>query len=280
MQRARIATGSGTLVGRAADPRLLERLAPEIEAAERDGRVLAREHATPEARLWLKGDHLPGKARLRHSLRRRVGLPAPRERELANLEWLRTRLFRVPRPLAAGVLLRGGLVRYQFLALALLPPHRSLDDELEQTSRERRAERLDELAREVARMHALHFVHRDLHLRNVLVETGHPGSGDRRRLILIDTARGGIALPRRGVDHDLGCLFLDAAGALDRQEQRRFVAFYVSERARQGSEVEPLALLEAADARRRELLARIAREPGRWRRPEPPVREWPWRDLL
>jgi hypothetical protein len=242
--------------------------------------VLAREHAVSGLRLWLKGDHLPGHARLRHTLRRGVGMRAPRERELVNLEWLRKRLFRAPKPLAAGVLLRGGLVQYQFLALALLPPHRALDDELEQSPRERRAERLDELAREVARMHALHFVHRDLHLRNVLVETGPPTSGDQRRLILIDTARGGIALPRRGIDHDLGCLFLDAAGALALEEQRRFVELYVAERARQGSAVELPGLLQAADSRRREMLARIEREPGRWRRQAPPVREWRWRDLL
>jgi hypothetical protein len=280
MQRARIRIESGTLDGRASDPRLFVALAPELEAAERDSRVLAREHRIGDAALWLKGDHLPGKARIRHTLRRRIGLRAPRERELANLEWLRRRLFRVPEPLAAGVLIRGGLLRYQFLALAPLPPHRALDDALPGAPREQRAAWLDELAREVARVHSLHYVHRDLHFRNVLVETGPPASGDRRRLILIDTARGGIALPRRGTDHDLGCLFLDGAGMLATDEQRRFVELYASERVVQGRPVDLRKLLERADRRRRELLERIRREPGRWRRAEPPAVEWRWRELL
>ena len=68
-----------------------------------------------------KAGTLRGKARLRHGLRGALLLRSlPREAEYANLVWLSQRLFRVPRPLAAVSIRRGGLPLYQALLLELL----------------------------------------------------------------------------------------------------------------------------------------------------------------
>lgn len=280
MQARSLATAGGTLRGFECERGWLELLAEQVIAAERAGAILAGALGTARGTVWLKGDHLPGRARLRHSLRWSVGLGVPRTRELLNLEWLRARLFRCPRPLAAAVLLRGGLVRYQVLALAPLDPHTSLEQALEGAAHADRQRWLDELAREVARMHALHFVHRDLFLRNVAVELAPvPTRGDPRRLLLLDAWRSGAALPRRGFEYDLACALLDGAALLERDEQRGFLARYAEERAAQDRPLDWAHALPVIDARRRELARRVAGDPRRQRGRVPPPLEWDWRSL-
>jgi hypothetical protein len=270
------ARGGGTWSGVEGEPGALARL---VEAAD-SARVAEQPIGAAHADLWLKGDHLPGSARWRHSLRRLCGLGAPRVREFHCLQWLRARLFRCPRPLAAAVYVRSGVTRYQVLALQRLEHVVALDDAWPRASPDERGAWIDELAREVARMHALHFVHRDLFVRNVLVDrSAPPERGDPRRLLLCDAWRSGAALPRRGVAHDLACLMLDGAELLSSDEQRRFARVYASEREAQGSPIELARLLEAASRARARLIDRLQRQPERLRDRPAPRSAWDWRVL-
>jgi len=249
----------------------LDELARVVGAAARNQRVLAERVELGGVNVWIKGDHLPGKARVRHSLYARLGRPTPREREFDRLRWMRARLFRTPEPLFTGALRSAGLLRYQFLAMAPLAAHEPLAEALRSGNESIRNEWIRELAREVARLHTLHFVHRNLFFRNVLVDrTPTPVVGEHRRLILIDPWRGGTPLPRRGVDYDLGALMLDAAQAWSFDEQLAFCREYFGERAAQEKPASPSTLLERA-ARRRSELARRAPATARV--------EWDWRAL-
>lgn len=240
-------------------------LAERIALAAREERVLAERFEFEGRALWLKGDHLPGKARWRHSLWSAAGRATPREREFERLKWLRARLFRAPEPIACGAARAGVLVRYQFLCLAALGPHEPLSSAWARAGALERAAWSDELARELARLHALHVVHRNLFLRNVLVDrTPTPASGDPRRLILIDPWRAGAPLPRRGVDYDLGALLLDAVGLWSADELARWFARYFEQRRTQSSPANAARLLARAAQRRIELARRARVTAPEW----------------
>lgn len=244
---------------------LAAELAPIVAKAARAQRVLAERTELAGVSLWLKGDHLPGKARWRHSLAGWIGRVTPREREFERLRWLRARLFRAPQPIACGAALAGGVLRYQLLAMAELGPHEPLSTAFEHATQFERAAWIDELARETARLHALHLAHRNLFLRNVLVDRAPPPTkGDPRRLMLIDPWRAGAQLPRRGVDYDLGALMLDAASLWSFDEQRAFFERYFEQRRVQDRPAKPKSLLTAAAQRRIELARRARREVGAW----------------
>jgi len=223
------------------------------------------------ARAYLKAEPLRGRARLRHALRGAVlRRPLPRLAEYANLEWLRERWFQAPRPLAAGCVTSAGCARWQFLltreVLDARPLHELLAEGVEDPT-----DVLDELAGELARMHALHFVHRDLYPRNLLVRA--QAATPRRRVVFLDAWRGGERLQLRGPAYDLGCFFLHAPEWLEGAQQRRFLARYVAGRAAQGKPVEEASLRRAVIGARAGLLARLEREPGRLRgRALPPAR--------
>ena len=273
MSRVRVACGEGVLAGEDRGD-WLERVAERVRAAASRGEVLSERVESGDDAVWLKGDHLPGAARVRHSLRRACGLAVPALNEFRNLEWLRKRLFRVPEPLAAAAWLRGPLVGYQVLVTRALVPHVSLDEALRSAEPAKRDAWLDELAREVARMHSLHFVHRDLFLRNVLVAVRTPASGDPRALRFVDCRRGGAALPWRGESYDLGCLMLEGAAELDANSQRRFFELYFAERDAQGSPADSDSLLRGANAARAAWIERLARDPERLRGRAMPPRDW------
>jgi len=230
---------------------------------------------------WLKAGTLAGSATWRYGLRR-VLLRAspPRVRELDNLAWLQARLFRVPEPLAAGFIARGPRLRFQFLLTRRIAGVRPLDAALDDAPADERDALLAELGREVARLHALRFVHHDLYLRNVLVVPPHVGPGDPRRLVLVDAWRGGPHYPWRDAAYDLGCLMLEGAGLLTHDEQRELVRLYLAERTAQGRPADAPVLLAAATRERAAQLRRARREPERWRRPEPPVESWDGVGLL
>ncbi len=244
--------------GALASVELRRAIAERVAAAARGERVLAERFELEGRAVWLKGDHLPGKARWRHSLWRAVGRATPREREFERLNWLRARLFRAPQPVACGVAQSGLVVRYHFLCLEALGPHEPLSSAWAGADARERARWLDELARELARLHALHFVHRNFFLRNVLVDrTPAPPSGDPRRLILIDPWRAGAPLPRRGFDYDLGALLLDAERLWGTPELERFLELYFEQRRAQGAPADRDELLACAAQRRSELFARV-----------------------
>lgn len=274
MKSVRVATARGQLVGAEEWPGLLAELAHVVVDAEREGRVLGGPLERAGRHLWLKGDHLPGSARWRYSLRRWLGGPLPREREARNLAWLREHLFRAPRPLASAVLVRAGIARYQVLVLAPLPEHRPLPDAWRDGTAAERARWSTELACEVARLHALHFVHRDLFLRNVVVGR-EPGSSDARELCFLDAWHAPYARPGRDVAYDLGCLLLDAVSLFTAEELAAWLSLYASERAAQGAPVELRRLLPEAARHRRALVARRNARAG-----APVPVEWDFRPFL
>ncbi len=275
-----LSTVLGRLVVRAPSQELARAAIEPAIAAALEGRPAAGPIGLAGRAAWLKGGPLRGSAALRYGLRRALlRIPPPRGRELANLAWLRARLFRAPEPLAAGWVSSGARLGFQILVTGYLEGARSLESALEEAASAGRIELVEELAREVARMHALGFVHHDLFLRNVLVTPPLEGEGDPRRLAFLDAWRGGPHYFWRDAAYDLGCLMLEGVGLLDTAEQRRFVALYLAERAAQGRPADGPALLAAAARERARLLSRVAREPGRWRSARPPVEEWNWSSL-
>lgn len=180
---------------------------------------------------FFKGSRLRGRSALRHAFRAWAGVAdIPRFQEFDNLAWLRANGFAAPRPLAAGVRRVGGLPRYQFLVTEHLADHPTLQEWLHVARGLPRIELLDALATDLARLHALGFVHRDLFLRNLLVDPGaaHP------RPIFLDAWRGGPRPGLRGPLHDLACLFLDVPTVLDGAEQARLLGTYREARVRAG----------------------------------------------
>jgi tRNA A-37 threonylcarbamoyl transferase component Bud32 len=265
----RIELAGAALIGVATDPALL-RAAGELVQARDDNFAARVELAGVDA--WLKSEPVSERARLRLSLRRWLGAGAPCVSELRNLRWLREHDFRAPEPLAAGVLVRGGLVLRQLLATRWLGAHRTLDVVLRDAPAVELRTRVLELARDLAHMHALDFVHRDLFPRNLLVDSAP-------RVIFSDCRRGGRARLRRAAEYDLGCLMLEGASLLERAEQLELFTCYFAERAARGAPANPAASLAAANRCREALLAQIARVPQRWRSPSPPLSSWPWREL-
>ncbi len=246
---------------RAASQELLE--AARALAVELDERATV--HATLELGGrpgFLKASPLEGLGpRLRWALRR-----APRVREYANLEWLRARSFRAPRPLACGVTTRGGLPSHQWLVTGLVPDAVPLDDWLAHTSDvERRAARIEALGRELARMHALHFVHRDVYPRNLLVAPHEPGEGPPEdvRPVFLDAWRGGAGFSLRGPSWDLGCFFLDAPTLLREAERERLLRVYFAERAAQDRPVDVARFLAELVRAREVQVERVMRRPNR-----------------
>ena len=213
----------------AGSPELLE---PAFLLARAQRTALAGTSAPLElagARAWYKHDRLRGKTRWRYGLKRLLLQPLPRFAEYANLEWLRARAFLAPRPLAAGCLFAGGLPSYQFLVSQRVEAAETLAEFLARPADALRAEVLEELARELARLHALHFVHRDLYARNLLVER----AGGAGRVHFLDCWAGGPLPGLRGTDYDLRCFLGDREAPLSPSERERFLEHYADERAAQ-----------------------------------------------
>ena len=236
----------------------------------REGKTRAEVIDFDGGRAYLKASRLRGSAAWRHALHRLHARPVPRVQEYQNLAWLAERHFATPAPLAAGVLVSKGLPRFHALLTEHLPGTRTLEETLEDGRERGKADLLDELAREVARMHALGFVHHDLFARNVLVRPGGEGQLG-RRLVFLDCWAGGPPTPlrARGPAYDLACLLLDV-GELAGAGEARFLERYFHERAAQGRPA-PVSATRASLARaRRALRRRLVREPRRLRgRPLP-----------
>lgn len=204
-------------------------LQAELEAAARAGRNERGPRTLAGHAVYLKASRLARGPALRHALRRALGRgEIPRLQELANLTWLRAHGFLAPEPLLAGVLERRGLPRYQFLCTALLAA-RDLAERLPSEAPEQRALWLDPLAHDLARMHALGFVHGDLFPRNLLA----CASADGPRVGFLDAWSTVPGRARRGPAHDLACLFVE--GFFTREETARLTDVYLGERARLGS---------------------------------------------
>ena len=227
---------------------------PELETRDLDG-----------VRVVLKRSHLRGSAARRHGLRRIVGLRAPRLAEFENLTWLRARLFHAPKPLFAGVVSKFGVPSFQLLATEFMPQCRTLVEWLaEETQRETV---LATLAREIARMHSLGFVHRDLYPRNVLVREAN--------VAFLDAWRGGPEFNWRGPYYDLACLMLYGADWFTSAEQERFFSDYFRERAVQDRAVKiPARFAALIEINRKVLRDRLAKRPHERRDRELPSADW------
>jgi hypothetical protein len=240
---------------------------PALEEASARSRRLAGALALGAERAYLKASPLAPRPALRHALRRAFRLAdLPRLQEFANLAWLRARGFRAARPLLAGAFTRAGLPRYQFLVTAFESGAEPLGDLLPRLAPLARGELLAALARDLARLHALGFVHRDLFPRNLLVRPE-----EALRCIFLDTWRSPPGRSLRGPEHDLGCLMVEGAGLLDGAEQRSFLDTYRRECASLGRALAPdwPARVEGARRRaRRRAGARSMTTPERWAWPE------------
>jgi len=269
--RGRFETGFGTLhlVGR--DEEALRAARELAVGAAREAGPVGGFVPFLGARAYFKGGPLTGGARLRHALRAHVLRRAlPRLNEYRNLRWLERRLFQVPAPLAAGALWRRGAARYQLLLTAEVRETRTLREFLASGDSGRGAV-LSELARELARMHALGFVHRDPYPRNLLVGASGPG----RRVFFLDAWHGGPAFQLRGPAYDLACFLLHAPELLAGGEARAFLARYLDERAVQGRPAGDAGrFTRAVERRRRALVRRLRRDPARLRGGELPPLDW------
>jgi tRNA A-37 threonylcarbamoyl transferase component Bud32 len=260
----------------------LEAALPHVlEACERDGPSAGR-RTLGGHEAWFKGSHLSGRARARHALRSGLLLrPMPRVREAHNLNWLARHGFRAPRALCAGSIERGRAPLYQFLFSEYVPAAQPLDRALEGADSSLSISLLEELGRELAHLHASGFVHRDLYARNLLVTPGQPSPRGVRRLVFIDAWRGG-ARSLRGPDYDLACLVLEGAVCWGAGLTRAFFRAYFTTLERLSRPVDEKRLLAQAARRRRALLERVRRQPGRWRAPQPPPLDsaWDWESLM
>jgi tRNA A-37 threonylcarbamoyl transferase component Bud32 len=254
------ATRAGRLVHRG-EADALEALLPELEQAAREGAKASGFRILGGERVFLKHGPLRGKHALRHALRRAVGLvELPRLQEFANLSWLRERGFGAPRPILAGAFLRRGIPCHQFLCTAGVAGAEPMASVLRGRDPELRARVLCALARDLARLHAAGFVHRDLFARNLLVE--HPGPAGRPRIVFLDAWRSSPGRGLRGPAHDLGCFFLEAGTWLESREQALFLDTYRREYQRmEHAEPAERFVRRVARARRRALARERARHP-------------------
>ncbi len=179
------------------------------------------------AHAFLKYSALRFRPALRHATRSLVPwIEIPRLQEFANLIWLRERGFGAPRPLVAGVFRRSGLPTFQFLATEVVQGSQTLTELFERGPAELREPVLRALAIDVARLHELGFVHRDLFTRNLLLTRAEAGV----RIHFLDAWRGGPHFQLRGPKHDLACLMRDGERLFTGDERRLFLETYSGER--------------------------------------------------
>ncbi|MBL6720259.1 MAG: phosphotransferase [Planctomycetes bacterium] len=263
---------------RAADGALWRLCASTLELGEAARQQVARKepaHETAEAcvlgdhEAWRKGGALKGKASLRHGVRLRLFQGLPRLREAANLEWLAAHLFEVPRPLAAVARIERGLPRGQWLWAARLAEAAPLEERWPLLPEQVRDAVLEELAREVARMHALGFVHRDLFVRNLMHRVGSA-----RQLVFLDCWRGGPGWGLRGPAWDAGCLLSDLVDWAGDRAAARWLEAYLAERSAQDRPVRGEGFVRQALAARAAVIRRLIRQPERLRGRAMPTVDW------
>lgn len=158
---------------------------------------------------WLKRYHYPTWKKSKGLIGRGsvYGTP-PCLREFATLEAMRAVGVRAVPPMAAAARWRGPwlathaiLTRWRLGSIDLEaalsdPSHRLVIDAAA------RAAVLDRLGRQVGRLHAARLCHRDLFLRNIVLQEREDGDA----LSFLDCRRGGRVTFRHGPQYDLGCL--------------------------------------------------------------------------
>jgi hypothetical protein len=249
-----------------------------IERVEREGfPVLARFESVGNRNGYWKGAPLRTKTALRYRVKQvLLGQSLPRRSEFKNLIWLRERLFAAPRPLAIGEWHGRGGIRYQWLFTETLEERVTWSEAWGGLEAPQRSPLILHLADEVARMHALHFVHRDLFPRNLMVApVSHP-----QPVAFLDAWAGGPGLGLRGPSYDIACLALDWPDTWERAEQALFLERYRLGRAAQGKPIRNVrGWLQSVERQRDAWVGKLEASPRRrggrpvpkaeWRAPEP-----------
>lgn len=218
---------------------------------------------------WCKASPLRGRAALRHGIRLRLGMGLPRLREAQNLHWLRQHLFVAPRPLAAIGVVRAGLPRAQWLWTEHLPASVRFLEAWPLLAEAAQAAVMEELAREVARMHALGFIHRDLFGRNLMLQLRAD-----RQVVFLDAWRGGPGPGLRGAAYDLACLSTDLVELAGGPAFDGWLGTYFEERKALDRPAHRDSLQRTLVRERRRLIARLERQPARLRGRPLPDRGW------
>jgi aminoglycoside/choline kinase family phosphotransferase len=104
----------------------------------------------------------------------------------------------------------------------------------------------------VARMHDLGFIHRDLHLRNLVWRREASGP----RVLFYDAWRGGARLQSRGISYDVACLTQGLAWEAGEPCADQFLELYL---ARRGPGVNLARLRSRVAGERKRLQVRQAR---------------------
>ena len=230
----------------------------------------------------IKGGPLPLRRCLQLGLRRWVlGAPAPCEAEANHLTWLRKRLFRAADPLGSVTLHHLGFPSRELLVTRAVHGALPLREASAAADSSRRAQLFAEFGREVGRMHALRFLHAELHPGNVLATEpcDEPGPGFGRSLIWLGSAKGGPTAWRRGnldrLEDDLGAWFSLAADWMQGEDTEALLLAYAASRLANGRPVSGLpSLVSSIQRSRRRELARFERSPRLLGGAEFPVAGW------
>lgn len=257
---------------------------PWLASVPRDERISGRRARIAEREVVVKAG--PIGRPLRTAARSWVsGMRTPAELEFKHLSWLRRRLFRCVEPVAALSVRRVGRPVAQLFASAVVPGARPFEAACREGNPDERCAWLRELGGELARMHALSFVHADLYARNILVARNADvvsptdTSGYGRSLVFLDAWAGGVSpwarLRPMGVERDLGTFLTEALEWLGDGEVEVLLRSYAAGRSAQGRPVDTRGrwLRKIAGARRREV-QRLARRPARLRGKPLPSLEW------
>ncbi len=179
---------------------------------------------------YLKASPLRIKSAWRHKAKRcSLTTAYPRVSEWRNLDWLRRHQFVAPRPIAAGVLFEWGLPRAQWLFSERLHGFEDWGTSFSGAGPDDREKWLQALAEEVARMHALGFVHHDLFPRNLML----PAQGQPTPPGFLDAWAGGPGWGLRGATYDLACFASEGLTDCTPAEQQLFWHAYQTGRAQQ-----------------------------------------------
>ncbi|MDF1837672.1 MAG: lipopolysaccharide kinase InaA family protein [Planctomycetota bacterium] len=209
---------------------------PLVERAAASGMAVQGQfESTCGFQGYWKGGPLRFKTAVRYQAKQRLlGLQHPRRSEFENLNWLRARMFCAPRALAAAEFRQHGLVRHQWLYTESMPNRRTWSEAWPELLPPGRERCIVHLADEVARMHSLHFVHRDLFPRNLMVD---PSKGAEQPVGFLDAWAGGPGMGLRGPAYDIACLALDWPDSWTDPEQALFLNRYLDRRNAHGKPV-------------------------------------------
>lgn len=220
---------------------------------------------------YLKGGPLRGSSARRHGFARLwLRRAPPRLREYANLRALRACGIAAPEPILAAARVRGQRVLSQMLLTERVPEAGGYQALVESPASPLRSLGLAELARTLARLHALGFEHRDLYLRNLL----HTRVHGRFETVVLDLWRGGrvpgpwrALAVRRGARaaRDLGRLCADLARHAQPSEVARFLVDYLERRAELSAPLAAEPFVRRIQAGYAAECRREAREPHRRR---------------